>query len=103
VIFHACKVDGTKLGEFSEPEFQARLFAGELTASDYYWHEGMPDWKPISEYRVLAKTQKISFAPPMRATVKIDMEAASRSDLPPPASKPQSFLSRLIRRITDRN
>jgi hypothetical protein len=96
-------VDGTKLGEFSEPEFQAKLFAGELSSADYYWHEGMPDWKPISEYRLLAKTQKISFAPPMRATVKIDMDAASRPDLPSRATKPQNFLSRLIRRMTGRD
>ncbi len=96
-------MDGTKLGEFEEPEFQSRLFAGELTAADYYWHEGMEDWKPISEYRLLAKTQKISFAPPMRATVKIDMDAASRSDPPSRKSKPQSFVSRLIERIKGRN
>jgi GYF domain 2 len=99
VIFHACRADGTKLGEFGEPDFQAKVFAGELTPADYYWHEGMPDWKPISEYRLLAKTQKISFAPPMRATVKIDMDHTASSQQPARKSNLVSrFLDRLRRR-----
>jgi hypothetical protein len=75
MTFHVCAVDGTKLGEFSEAEFQQKISSGELRTENYYWHEGMVDWKPISEYRLLAKTQRISFHPPTRPTVKIDMEA----------------------------
>jgi hypothetical protein len=74
MIFHVCRVDGSSLGELSEDEFNRRVLAGELK-EDFFWHEGMADWKPVADYKILAKTQRISFAPP-RTTVKIDMNIA---------------------------
>ncbi len=95
MTFFACRADGTQLGEFSEADFHDKVSARELSPEDYYWHEGMPDWKPIADYRLLAKTQRISFAPPpMRTTVKIDMEKSA-----PAAAKPQNFISRLVELI----
>jgi hypothetical protein len=93
VTFFVCRIDGSQLGEFTESEFQAKVSAHELTAEDYYWHDGMPDWRPISDYRLLAKTQRISFVPPMRTTVKI-------STVPPPEPKPRpKGLTKLLERI----
>ena len=62
---HVCWSDGQRLGEFEEAEFRDKIFAGELQPDNFfYWHEGMADWKPISQYRALAKTQRIVTAPP---------------------------------------
>jgi hypothetical protein len=91
LTFHACRADGTKLGELNEAEFQEKIFSGSLTSTDYYWHEGMADWRPIADYRALAKTQRISFAPPMRSTVKIKMETET--------AKAQSPLGRFVDRL----
>ena len=71
-----CHIDGTQVGEFPEPEFHKKVMAGEFGADDHYWHEGMSDWRPISDYRPLAKTQRISFAPPPRPTVQIKTASA---------------------------
>ena len=96
MTFHACAADGTKLGELSESEFQQKISAGELRPEHFYWHEGMADWKPISEYRLLAKTQRISFHPPTRKTVKINMDAQVKSSK---AGSRKNSLSRLLDRI----
>ncbi len=40
------------IGKFEEADFREKMQRGELPAGQYrYWHEGMPEWKPISEYR----------------------------------------------------
>ena len=64
VTIHVCHSDGATVGEFSEPVFREKISSGELHSDDFYWHEGMADWKPIKEYRTIAKTQKITIAPP---------------------------------------
>lgn len=91
--FHVCRADGSSLGEFSEEEFNRKVLGGELK-EDFFWHEGMNDWKAVAEYKILAKTQRISFAPPPRATVKIDMNIA-----PAPEEKKKSAMSKLLDRI----
>jgi hypothetical protein len=96
VTFFVCRIDGTKVGEFNEAEFRDKVFARKITSSDYYWHEGMADWRPISEYRALAKTQRISFAPPMRPTVKIDTHKVASQQQSAGKSNPISrFLDRI--------
>jgi len=97
VTFFVCRIDGTQVGEFNEAEFRKKFFARKIAANDHYWHEGMADWRPVSEYRALAKTQRISFAPPMRKTVKIDMNTA-----PAVPAKPSNVISRLLKRIRGR-
>jgi GYF domain 2 len=94
MIFHVCHIDGTSLGEFDEEEFNRKVLAGELK-EDFYWHEGMADWKPVAQYRILAKTQRISFTPPPRTTVKIDMNVAPTS---PEKSKPKSGWRKIFKR-----
>jgi hypothetical protein len=97
VIFFVCRIDGTQIGEFEEAEFRDKVLARQITAQDYYWHEGMTDWRPVSEYRAIAKTQRISFAPPPRPTVKIDM--TSTASLPREPAKKSDPISRLLDRI----
>lgn len=92
MTFHVCHADGTSLGEFSEEEFDRRVLSGDLK-EDFYWHEGMTDWKAVASYKILAKTQRISFAPPPRTTVKIDMNIA-----PTPPPKKKSGWRKLLRR-----
>jgi hypothetical protein len=99
VTFFVCRVDGTQVGEFQEDEFRDKVFARQIKADDYYWHEGMADWRPVSEYRALAKTQRISFAPPIRPTVKIDM---SKVPTAAPKPKPSNPISRFLGRIRPR-
>jgi GYF domain 2 len=63
VIVHVCHNDGAPVGEFQEADFRDKIFAGELGSDYFYWYEGMEDWKPISDYRALARTQRIEIAP----------------------------------------
>lgn len=53
--FHACKADGSPIGEFTESDFREKIFTGELQPEDYYWSEGMAEWRPVSEYRAAEK------------------------------------------------
>ena len=97
MIIHVCGSDGQQIGEFEEQDFLDSLFAGRFPADGYYWHDGMTDWQPISDYRALAKTQRISFAPPVRRTVKINLEPTSAT-----TEKRQSSLRRFWKRLTGR-
>jgi len=58
----------------------------------------MEDWHPIADYRALAKTQRISFAPPLSRTVRINIEPNITSDPP----KGEGAVSRLLKRLTGR-
>jgi hypothetical protein len=35
-----------------------------LPAGDYYWTEGLPDWRLVSQYLIIAKTVRVSAVPP---------------------------------------
>ena len=63
MIFHVAR-EGEVVGEFSESTFQEKIFAGEILPGDYYWTEGLPDWRLVSQYRILAKTVRMSAEPP---------------------------------------
>ena len=41
--------DGEELGAWSLEDAQARLRSGEIALTDYFWHEGMSDWKQVSQ------------------------------------------------------
>jgi hypothetical protein len=101
VTIHVCGSDGQLIGEFKEEDFRENIFASRFPADAFYWHEGMADWRAIAEYRALAKTQRISFAPPMRRTIKIDMDAASESTAQA-QGKSQTAISRFWKRLTGR-
>jgi uncharacterized protein DUF4339 len=98
VIVHVCASDGQSIGEFEEQDFRDNLFAGRLPPESHYWHEGMEDWRPIADYRALAKTQRISFAPPIRRTTRIILDAPA----PESPQKSDNGLIRLWRRLTGR-
>jgi hypothetical protein len=62
VIVQVCRADGIVIGKFEEGVFRDKLQRGELPAASgqySYWHEGMTDWKPLSEYRSPGKITKI--------------------------------------------
>ena len=40
---------GKVIGEFEAKEIPWRIEQGVLQSSDYYWTEGMNDWKPLSD------------------------------------------------------
>ena len=41
--------DGVVLGEWTQTELYPLLRASEVFPSDYYWHEGMTEWKRLAE------------------------------------------------------
>jgi len=59
VQVHVCHNDGAPIGEFLEADFRDKIFAGEIASDCFYWYEGMIEWKPVSQYRALARTQRI--------------------------------------------
>ena len=62
MIVQVCRADGVVIGKFEEASFQDKMRRGELptAAGQYsYWHEGMKEWKPLSEYRPPGKITKI--------------------------------------------
>jgi hypothetical protein len=102
VTVHVCGSDGQPIGQFEEADFRDKIFAGELLTDSYYWHEGMTDWKPLSEYRALAKTQRISFTPPVRRTIRIATETAQTDHAKTESVAAHGSLARFWRRITSR-
>jgi hypothetical protein len=63
MIVHVARA-GEIIGEFDEPTFQGKVFAGEIWPEDHYWVEGFADWKSVSQYRITAKTVRMTQAAP---------------------------------------
>jgi hypothetical protein len=40
--------EGSNLGPYSLAEMQHQLAAGSITSDDLAWHEGLPQWQPVS-------------------------------------------------------
>lgn len=99
-MIFVCRIDGTQLGEFTETEFQTKISRGEFAADDHYWREGMPDWRPVSQYRLLAKTQRITFTPPTKRTMKLEPTSMTVSEQAQKNEKP--LLARLLDRLRGR-
>ena len=62
MIVQVCRADGVIVGKFEEAAFRDKMQRGELPVASgqySYWHEGMSDWKPLSEYRPPGKITKI--------------------------------------------
>jgi hypothetical protein len=78
MIIHVCKEDGVSVGQFEELDFRNHLLHGELQSNDYYWCDGMADWKPISEYRAPGKVTTILESIPTR-----EMKRAELASKPP--------------------
>ena len=41
--------NGKVLGEWTKTELSSLLRASEVSLSDYYWHEGMNEWRRLAE------------------------------------------------------
>lgn len=41
--------DGQQTGSFSWEDARTRVRSGEIEPTDHYWHEGMVEWKLVSE------------------------------------------------------
>jgi hypothetical protein len=92
VIVQVCRADGVVIGKFEETAFQDKMRRGELptTPGQYsYWHEGMADWKPLSEYRPPGKITKI-----LR---EMEMRRHQLKSSPPGSNPPQTVLKKLKR------
>jgi predicted RNA-binding Zn-ribbon protein involved in translation (DUF1610 family) len=75
MIFHVARA-GEVIGEFSESAFQEKVFAGEIRPEDHYWTEGLADWRPVSQYRIAAKTVRMSpVLPPIAAKSETQLES----------------------------
>jgi hypothetical protein len=86
VIVQVCRLDGVVIGKFEEAAFQDKVRRGELPAASgqySYWHEGMSDWKPLSEYRPPGKITKILGDMEMR---RQQLKSSSPSSKPPSRS-----------------
>jgi hypothetical protein len=71
----------TSLGAFPEEEVREGLRTGRFASSDLGWREGMPSWKPLSEFSELAGAAPA--APPSQIGATSTSEtAAARSGLP---------------------
>ncbi|MEY2488387.1 MAG: hypothetical protein QOC70_329 [Verrucomicrobiota bacterium] len=42
--------NGREIGPYSESEVRSRLISGAVALSDLAWHEGAPDWAPLSSF-----------------------------------------------------
>jgi membrane protein YdbS with pleckstrin-like domain len=58
--------DGREMGPYSESEVRSRLLSGAIVSSDLAWHEGAPDWAPLSSFPQFAGRPR-STPPPVPA------------------------------------
>ena len=71
----------TSLGAFPEEEVREGLRTGRFASSDLGWREGMPSWKPLSQFSEFAAAAPT--APPAQIGATSTSEtAAPRSGLP---------------------
>jgi hypothetical protein len=71
----------TSLGAFPEEEVREGLRTGRFASSDLGWREGMPSWKPLSEFSEFAAAAPTAPPPQISATSTSETVAA-RSGLP---------------------
>src|SRR3954447_6638011 len=77
---------GTNLGTFSEEEVRAGLRAGRFVGTDLGWREGMPAWKPLSQFAEFA-ADFAAAVPPVPPTPG-EAAPAPGSTLPTPIAPP---------------
>lgn len=73
LIHHA----GREIGPYSESEVRSRLISGAINPSDLAWHEGAPDWAPLSSL--------VQFASPRQTPPPLPAPGS-----PPPLSPPKT-------------
>jgi hypothetical protein len=71
----------TSLGAFPEEEVREGLRTGRFASSDLGWREGMPSWKPLSQFSEFAAAAPAA-PPPQIGATSTPETAAPRSGLP---------------------
>ncbi len=71
----------TSLGAFPEEEVREGLRTGRFASSDLGWREGMPGWKPLSQFSEFAAAAPAA-PPPQIGATSTSETAAPRSGLP---------------------
>jgi hypothetical protein len=71
----------TSLGAFPEEEVREGLRTGRFASSDLGWREGMPAWKPLSQFSEFAAAAPTA-SPPQIGSTSTSETAAPRSGLP---------------------
>jgi hypothetical protein len=71
----------TSLGAFPEEEVREGLRTGRFASSDLGWREGMPGWKPLSQFSEFAAAAPTA-PPPQIGATSTSETAAARSGLP---------------------
>ena len=67
----------TSLGAFPEEEVREGLRTGRFASSDLGWREGMPSWKPLSQFSEFAAAAPA--APPPQIRRNIDSRNCRRA------------------------
>ena len=86
----------TSLGAFPEEEVREGLRTGRFASSDLGWREGMPSWKPLSQFSEFAAAAPAAPPPEIGATSTSETVARAADclgntgknvDLPTPLSR----------------
>ena len=85
----------TSLGAFPEEEVREGLRTGRFASTDLGWREGMPSWKPLSQFSEFAAAAPAAPPPQPGATSAAETPAA-RSGLPWEHRQERGFLNAFI-------
>ena len=92
MIVQVCRADGVVIGKFEEADFREKMQRGELPAGQYrYWHPGMTEWKPISEYKPPGRVTTILGNIPTREMKRAELAGKSQHQR-------KTFLKKIFRR-----
>ena len=84
--------DGREIGPYSESEVRSRLISGVITSSDLAWHDGAPDWAPLSSFPQFATRPRPPTPPPISASARSGSVIQPASSPPaidtPPSARP---------------
>lgn len=75
--------DGREIGPYSESEVRSRLISGAIVSSDLAWHEGAPDWAPLSSFPQFATRPRPTTPPPIPASARSGTVMIPPSPSPP--------------------
>jgi hypothetical protein len=85
----------TSLGAFPEEEVREGLRTGRFASSDLGWREGMPSWKPLSEFSEFAAAAPAG-PPPQIGAPSTAETATARSGLPWEHRQERGFVNAFI-------
>src|SRR5437762_4847420 len=85
----------TSLGAFPEEEVREGLRTGRFASTDLGWREGMPGWKPLSEFSEFA-TAVPGAPPPQPGATSTSETATARSGLAWAHRQERGFLNAFI-------